>query len=293
MKTHSALETKRANGPGQTRGFTLIELLVVIAIIAILAAMLLPALSKAKMKATQATCLSNQKQLGLAFNMYSTDNSDQIVGFDYGDGYWSLPPGGITWNRIGQSPEQSAAFFQTWLKTSGVDPLYPFAPNVGVIHCPGDLRFNNTPFKGWAYDSYSKPNSVGGMAYANYWGQGATYTKLSQVSASSSTFAFVEDVDSRGYNEGTWAVTWSLTIAKFGHPQSFTWTDPIPMYHNNVNTASFVDGHAAAHKWNDSVIVNYGKSVAAGGPLNPPNPPNSGPDYEYIYQGYRFPGWQQ
>jgi prepilin-type N-terminal cleavage/methylation domain-containing protein/prepilin-type processing-associated H-X9-DG protein len=268
------------------KGFTLIELLVVIAIIAILAAMLLPALARAKLKATQSVCTSNQKQLILGLLMYTTENADRIIlcqGAD-GGGFWTPPPNG--WNT--GSVVQGMQIIQSYLRTN--NPLFQYAPNVGVYHCPGDTRFKKASFAaGWAYDSYSKSQNMGGEAYNNYWGAGSTYTKISLVRAPSSTFAFMEDAQSGSpppnRNVGAWVLTWVA-------PNSFTWTDPVAMYHGNVNTQAFADGHAESHKWLRSQVVNAGLAAANAFPPTGIFTDLTQPDDQYIRNNYRFPGWQ-
>ena len=282
-------------------GFTLIELLVVIAILAILAALLLPVLSRARQKAFQSSCLSNESQLALALQMYAHDNNDAIVGYANGDwtfiggGYWLAPGGMINFQAIlaGHTAEEDAAIMRGVLRTN--NPLFAYAPSTEVHHCPSDPRIRLTPQPpdnvGWAFDSYSKTENVGGMirnpatSTGGYWGAPATYAKLTAIEAPSQTFTFIEEVDCRGYNHGTWEVEWE----QIGKPDF--WGDAPAMSHGNADTLGFADGHVESHKWLDAGIVGAGLNASRGIPQGTGWGPTSGRDYDYIYQHYRFPGW--
>lgn len=283
------VETKR-----RVPAFTLIELLVVIAIIAILAAMLLPALAKAKLKATLASDRNNQRQLALAMTMYAGDNGDFVVPMadyttgafhNYAGGYWGGPGPSIPDSGMDIMLEVARALLTT------NNPLHAYAPNYAVNQCPGDTRFKQgSKATGWAYGSYSKTQNVGGEPY---FGVDKLYKKYSEMRWPASTFQFIEDANSTasgggnaGYNRGTWVASWNNAAG------SFTWSDPVPIYHGNVSSFGFADGHVESRKWQNGKIIAAGRAAALGQPFDLTQFPTSGPDYAYIRDHYRHPNWK-
>jgi prepilin-type N-terminal cleavage/methylation domain-containing protein/prepilin-type processing-associated H-X9-DG protein len=265
-----ALRTEKADRNPQksnkkSRGFTLIELLVVIAIIAILAAMLLPALSKAKLKAMGATCLSNQKQLALAWTMYADDNQGRLVGFDPGvssnglpwrlaspNPFPSIPPGTPSTSTLIPTLELQACY-----KQGG---LYQYAPNANAIHCPADRRAAS-PYPGsqtvapgaFAYSSYS---GAGGMN-GDDWGASLRIFKQTDILHPSARFLWVEENDPRGESVGGWVIN-------ANNPPSWTgssFEDGPAAWHGGTSTFSWADGHVENHKWLNSVTVSFALSM--------------------------------
>jgi hypothetical protein len=252
--------------------FTLIELLVVIAIIAILAAMLLPALGKSKLKATMAVCRSNQKQIAYAWQMYADDNQDVMMatvinGVAYDGGGYFIPP------DVSANPEKAEQYAKDALKAS---PLSKYAPNPAVFHCPGDLRYKNLKIgNGWAYASYSKADGMNGYGAA---GPQTPYKKHN--AAPPQSFVFIEESDPRGFQVGTWLM------------QRVNWNDGFAIFHGVVTTFSFIDGHVESHKWTDAKTIQAAQNMANGIPsFDWSGGGASNPDFVWTWQGYRFQEW--
>ena len=236
--------------PTRRAGFTLIELLVVIAIIAILAAMLLPALARAKKKAMAISCMNNAKQLTSGFLMYTMDNQDKCL---YS---WSNtdPTGTPAWCN-GSMTVVPDAVDENIIKDS---PTYPYVPSLTVFRCPtdrsafvyrGELKPRIRAFSMNGYLGYAKGTVPGNCPPFK------PALKMSDITAPgpSAVFVFLEEHEN-SINDSHF--TAFSNMKSFGNQ---SWLDVPCGRHGNGTDFSYADGHADIHRWTcDLSQVSYG-----------------------------------
>ena len=228
----------------KTNGFTLIELLVVIAIIAILAAMLLPALANAKSQAHQSVCLNNFKQLGIMMLLYADDNEDDVVHNGHGDRRLTWV-GGVFSSRPQDAgkPEmlinKKFSLFGQYIQTKGVYrcPSDTSTIKVGRIIQPRLRSYSLNSFVGW------NTNIRGGgeAAYRNQPNpRYQSYLKMSDsAKGPSELFTFIE------------VHPVSLCRPFFGHHMKQSFYHVPAGYHNGKAALGYIDGDARVRKWMD------------------------------------------
>jgi prepilin-type N-terminal cleavage/methylation domain-containing protein len=261
------------------RAFTLIELLVVIAIIAVLAAIVLPALSRARMQAQGIQCLNNTRQLILAWHVYSGDHEDRLP---YNLGMTALGP---------RTPLNWVNNVMTWgldsdntnTTTLTEASLGPYSGSTSVYHCPSDQALSTIQrAAGWderirSYSMNALVGDAGNFSTSGFNINDPDYTqffKITQIPQPVEIFVFLDehpDSIDDGYfvervAENTHTSTYGGPV--YNHAQ---WIDLPATYHNRATAFSFADGHSALHRWTQPDTYRPPLPDAAGLPISIPS----------------------
>src|SRR4030042_684376 len=225
-------------------GFTLIELLVVIAIIAGLMAILMPALSRVKEQGKRATCLSNLKQLTLAWIMYADENDDKLVNGDSGE--YSIHQNETPWVLTDWSTGMTERQKIDAIKKGA---LWPYAKDLKLYKC---TTVNNIVRSG-TQEKILRTYSVADSMNCKDWPDmnAKMIKKRIEIPNPAYRIVFVDDGGTNPSALGGWTV----------YVREERWWDPPPVRHGDGTNFSFADGHSDYHKWKDPRTIEFGKRV--------------------------------
>jgi type II secretory pathway pseudopilin PulG len=225
----------------------LIELLVVIAIIAILAALLLPALSRAKSKAQGISCINNLKQLQLGWIMYADENSDKLVRVGglpdlvVRERLVDVQPGAQYSQWVNGRVDTGDCATDSWFVVTGL--LYPTVNSAKVYKCPADRKMvqGGLTVRSMSLNCWMNPIEVWGDRPVH------VFRKISDITGPSPSMAFVF-IDESPYTINDGFFTCDPTVG--------VWTDKPATYHAQAGGLSFADGHAEIKHWRDQNMIN-------------------------------------
>jgi len=235
-------------------------LLVVIAVLAVVVAMLLPALGKARQKARSSQCLNNLRQLTIAWKMYPDDNNGKLVpnGDEYNQPASLTDPAGLPGGRLAQwcpgrqdqqamlspDPVNGMNIGEAWIK---MGLLYPYVNTTAIYKCPADQ--SSISFFGQTYPhvrSMSMNTWLGNIVpYADTTTVVSCYKKSSLISSGPASLWLFIDENPISINDGSFICI----------PGVNQWIDCPASYHNNAGGLSFADGHAQIKRWQDPTVL--------------------------------------
>jgi len=243
--------------------FTLIELLIVIAIIAVLVSILTPALQSARDQARSAVCFGNLSSLVKGWVIYAAENKDQLMGGTNGvrdDNPLYHPIRWYSWIEFPQDEDGNMtgyvngtyydAPFEDKKRGIADGVLYSYVSGLDAYHCPSDPRLTDNFGHAPAWRSYTIANGFNNSytpsddKYYNRY----TAKKYSHIKFPEQKYVFVENLDARGWNMGSWDI-WapSRTEAR--------WWNVVASWHRDRCNWGFADGHAETQKWQDERTV--------------------------------------
>ena len=251
--TGATVRARRSCHRAQSQaGFTLIELLVVIAIIAILAAFLFPALSKAKSRAEAVFCVNNTRQLAVAWQIYADDHSGRLAYNLGGNGGRAIAPGtNVNWVNNIMDWNAGAGSDNTNTATITDSGLGPYTKSVAVYKCPSDHALSpSQKGAGWSarIRSYSMNAMVGDAGEVSQTGvnqNNPDYVQFFQISTipkPARIFVFLDEHPD-SINDGYFLNKW------YYPPKDSSWIDLPASYHNGGTSLAFADGHSEIHRW--------------------------------------------